>query len=378
MRNSVDVLVIGAGIAGASVARALARGGRKVLVIARGSGIGEASPAAAGMLAAQIEAGDLQMLPLALAARRQHEELARELALAGASVALAGGGIVQLALDATRAAALAAIAAAASAPGLRTTWLSASDVRRELPGLSGDVAGALIAEGDGRVDNVALLRALVKDAVKAGAMVEYAAAEMLLLDNGVVQGARTSSGERRADVVVLAAGAWSGAIKGLPRPLPVEPVRGQIVQTAWPDPLPRRILFGPDAYVVPRGDTALLGSTMERAGFDARTTREGIAAIRSGAGAFVPALADAPVLESWAGLRPMTPDSRPILGADPDVPGLYYCTGHGRNGILLGPLTGEIVAQLIVGGESTWDLRPYGVERFSSSDPRSPTPDAHV
>lgn len=377
MRNSVDVLVIGAGVAGASAARALARGGRKVLVIARGSGIGEASPAAAGMLAAQIEAGDLEMLPLALAARRQHDELARELAQAGDNVARAAGGIVQLALGATRAAALAAIGAE-SAPGLATTWLSASDVRRALPGLSGDVTGALVAEGDGCVDNVALLRALVKDAVKAGAMFEYAAAETLLLEGGVVKGARTSAGDRRSDAVVLAAGAWSGTIKGLPRPLPVEPVRGQIVQTAWPDPLPRRIFFGPDAYVVPRGDTALLGSTMEHAGFDARTTKDGIAAIRRAAGAFIPALAETPVLESWAGLRPMTPDGRPVLGADPEVPGLFYCTGHGRNGILLGPLSGEIVAELILRGKSTWDLRPYGVERFSHSDPRSPIPDAVV
>ncbi|MGH7607285.1 MAG: NAD(P)/FAD-dependent oxidoreductase, partial [Gemmatimonadales bacterium] len=157
------------------------------------------------------------------------------------------------------------------------------------------------------------------------------------------------------------------AIRGLPRALPVAPVRGQMAATAWPAAAARAIIHAGGAYVVARGKEALLGSTMEQTGFDAGVTVEGIAAVRSAAIRLLPALADLPVLRTWAGLRPVTPDGRPILGADPGLRGLWYATGHGRNGVLLAALTGEIIAGSIAGVPIDIELGPFGVSRFEAA-----------
>ena len=124
------------------------------------------------------------------------------------------------------------------------------------------------------------------------------------------------------------------------------------------------MVYADDGYLVPRGVEALAGSTMERAGFAKDTTPEGQAQIVAAAAKIFPSLANAPVLRRWSGLRPMTPDTLPILGFDPAVEGLVYATGHGRNGILLAPLTGQIVCDLVVSGETRWDISAYSVDRF--------------
>jgi glycine oxidase len=133
---------------------------------------------------------------------------------------------------------------------------------------------------------------------------------------------------------------------------------------AWPSGAIPTVLFGPEGYIVPREDGAVLGSTMEKVGFDARTTEAGLAQVRRATSAILPALAQQPFQRTWAGLRPMTQDALPILGADPDVAGLVYSTGFGRNGILLGPLSGEIVRDLVLHGETKWDVTPYSIARF--------------
>ncbi|MEK7667671.1 MAG: FAD-dependent oxidoreductase, partial [Gemmatimonadota bacterium] len=164
-----------------------------------------------------------------------------------------------------------------------------------------------------------------------------------------------------------AAGAWTPSIRGVPRVVRVVPVRGQMALVPWPDGEPDAVLFGRHTYAVRRGEHAILGSTMEHAGFEPATTEEGMERIRRETGALLPALLGQPVQRMWAGLRPMTPDGRPIIGRDPEVEGLYYATGHGRNGILLGPLTGEIVRDLVVKGETPFDLAPYAVTRFDTT-----------
>ena len=126
------------------------------------------------------------------------------------------------------------------------------------------------------------------------------------------------------------------------------------------------MLFGREGYIVPRGDTAILGSTMEHVGFVKETTEDGLAHIRAEAAAILPALSSAMFTRTWAGLRPMSPDGLPIIGTDPDVEGLLYATGHGRNGILLGPITGEVVRDLLVRGETSWDIAAYSIGRFDA------------
>jgi glycine oxidase len=168
--------------------------------------------------------------------------------------------------------------------------------------------------------------------------------------------------EHVGGAVVVAAGAWSPLVDGLPRALHVEPVRGQMLRLHG-TPL-RHAVSGPDAYVVPRGDSTLVGSTLERVGFDSTTTPSSLARLRAAAVALCPTLAEGGVVDAWAGLRPMTPDGLPLIGQDPEYPWLVYACGHGKNGILLAPLTGECVAALVAGSVPPVDLAPFSVSRF--------------
>src|SRR5437773_1772562 len=179
------------------------------------------------------------------------------------------------------------------------------------------------------------------------------------------RGVTTQAGTTAADHVVLAAGVWAPQIAGLPRPLPVEPVRGQMAATAWPAGTPAAILYHDRGYVLARGADALLGTTMEHAGFDCRVTNEGLAQVFRGAVRLLATLLKHAVQRMWAGLRPVTADGRPIVGPDPEVERLWYATGHGRNGILLAALTGEIIADLVTKGETDVDISALRVERLT-------------
>jgi glycine oxidase len=181
---------------------------------------------------------------------------------------------------------------------------------------------------------------------------------------GRVSGVITEHSTVPAEDVVLAAGAWSPRIGGLPRSLPIEPARGQLVATAWPAAVRPVILVHGHAYLLPRSAEAILGSTMEWVGFDGRTTALGVAEIRDAAQRLCPAIGPLTTRRAWAGLRPMTPDGRPILGADPDIAGLWYATGHGRNGILLAAITGEILGDLLATGRTDVDISQFAVSRF--------------
>jgi glycine oxidase len=365
MVERFDVAVIGAGIVGLAAARALASAGRRVLVLDRGAPCAEASGAAAGMLAPQIEAhaGDA-LLPLGLAARDRYAALAAECARAGHDVALFTGGITHVAFDTAREQALEKQLLAQRALGLDVEWLDAAALRRRHPGVGTAARGALLAPRDGCVNNVALGTALFADARRLG--VTFAVDEVcdVASRQGRVTAVRGATTSHAADTIVLAAGAWACTIAGFPRAIPVEPVRGQMAAAPWPAGEPAAVLYGEAGYLLRRGAEALIGSTMEHTGFAKGTTDAGIGHLRREAAALLPVLAGVPFTRTWSGLRPMTPDGLPIIGRDPDLEGLVYATGHGRNGILLGPLTGEIVRDLVVRGDTPWDISPYSITRF--------------
>src|SRR6185436_4022898 len=134
--------------------------------------------------------------------------------------------------------------------------------------------------------------------------------------------------------------------------LAVAPVRGQMAATPWPRTTPPAIFYDDHCYVLTRGTEALLGSTMERTGFECRVTNEGLAQIFRAAVRLLPALMREPVRRMWAGLRPVTPDGQPIVGGDGEIEGLWYATGHGRNGVLLAGLTGDVIADLVTTGRT--------------------------
>ncbi len=319
------------------------------------------------MLAPQIEAhaGDA-LLAFAIAAREHYHALASDLAARGHDIGHRLNGILHVAFDAAGADELAAQTQTQQALGLEAEYWDRATALARCPGIGESVTGGLFAARDGRVDVEALLRALLADGAARGVVRVEAAADAVLSAGGRVTGVRAGDTEHAAPVVVLAAGAWAPRVAGLPRPLPIAPVRGQMALSAWPAGEPPMVLFGPGGYVVPRGDHAVLGSTMEQAGFAPHTTAEGIEHIRVTTGRILPALLTWPILRTWAGLRPITPDGLAIIGPDPDLAGLVYACGYGRNGILLGPLTGDVVRDLVARGETQHDISAYRVQRFAT------------
>jgi len=364
--RAVDVAVIGGGVIGAACARAAALRGLAVGIFEPGPDPAAASPASAGMLAAQIEPLDNGLVALAVRSRDQYQRLAAELGdTTGIDIGFWAGGIAAIALDDKEADQLKDAVARQRQAGLRCDWLAAADVHERWPGAAPDCHGALFAPEDGTVDPQALTRACLADPRRLGAALIPERVEEVRREGGRATGVVTATGATAAEHVVVAAGAWSAEVRGLPRPLPVEPVRGQMAAVPWPGG-PPAILYHDHCYVLARGGAALLGSTMERAGFDSRVTNEGLAQIFRGAVRLLPGLETQPVMRMWAGLRPGTPDGRPILGPDPDVQRLWYATGHGRNGVLLASLTGEITGDLLARGETDVDIAALEIGRFQS------------
>jgi len=361
---SPDVIVVGGGVIGAACARAAVRRGLRVTLYEPGPDPAAASPASAGMLAAQIEPDDDALLALAIRGRDTYEPLAADLKdTTGIDIGWWRQGIASVAFDADGVRRLRDAAAHQRQKGLTCDWLEADEVRARWPGIAPDALGALLAPEDGAVDPPALTRALHADGVQRGVKVARERVAGLTITGGRVTGIVVNGSNRTAGVVVLAAGAWTPALTGLPRAIRVEPVRGQMALAPWPSPTPPAILYYDHAYVLARDGHAILGSTMERTGFDCRVTESGLAAIRAGAARLLPALGAALIERSWAGLRPVTPDGRPIIGADPEVAGLWYAVGHGRNGILLAGLTGEIIGATLAGEGVDIDLAPFRIDR---------------
>ncbi|HET6837579.1 MAG TPA: FAD-dependent oxidoreductase, partial [Gemmatimonadales bacterium] len=266
--STFDTIIVGGGAIGAACAREMALTGRKVLVIEAGTDMGQAWRAAGGMLAPQIEAdGSDPLLAFGLAARDHYDDLAAALREStGEDLGLWRGGIARVATDPADAAALQARVAWQQAQGYGSEWLDRDEVRRRWPWL-GPAVGALWAPRDGALDPVRLVEALLADAQRLGASVVRDQITGVVAHPTRIDGVRSGTARYTAPDVIIAAGAWSGLLDGLPRPLPVQPVRGQMAAVPWPEGAERAILYHKDAYVLARGREAILGSTMEYAGF---------------------------------------------------------------------------------------------------------------
>ena len=373
--NKPNVAIIGAGVIGLGIAWRLALRGVPVAVFDKGASGAGASHAAAGMLAACAEAepGEEALVTLGRASQARWPAFAAELKQAsGVDVGLRPEGTLVVALTSDDQARLGHQLVFQQKLGLPLQWISAAETRRREPHLAGKLAGAVFSPEDTQVDNRKLAAALRIAAEAAGAGIsEHQAVKTISNDAGRVDGIVLADGRKvAADVVVLAAGAWSRSIEGLAPELrpPVRPIKGQMLALRMDStaPLLTHVVWAPGAYLVPRLDGRLLvGATVEEKGYDTSLTAGGILTLLEAAWRVVPAVEELPIDEMWVGHRPGSRDDAPILGTGL-IDGLIYATGHHRNGILLTPITADAIAELVFEGAADPAIRPFSIERFGS------------
>ncbi len=372
-QRSYDAIVVGAGIVGLSCAWRAARRGASVLVLDRAQPPAGATRVAAGMLApvGELAFGEPELLEMSLAAAAAYPGFVAELeAATGMSTGYASHGALHIALDRDEAAELRRVHDLQRSLGLGAEWLPPRRCRELEPGLTPSFNGGVHAPAEAVVDPRAMSAALLAAPAAAGAEirteVDVVAA---LLDGERIAGVRTAAGdELRAGAVVLATGAWAGETEWLPafaRPQ-VRPVKGQILELRALDGAPcGRIVASERVYLVPREDGRLIvGATVEERGFDTAVTAGGVHELLREACRLLPDIAEMELVEAMAGLRPGTPDNLPLIGAGA-LDGLVLATGHYRNGILLAPLTGEAVAELLDRGELPDSVAPAAPARLA-------------
>ena len=372
VHSGADAVVVGAGIVGLTAAWRLAQRGLDVVVVDRGLPGREASWGGAGMLAAATESqfGEEELLALTLAGNERWEPFAAELeAATGLPAGLRRCGTLHLALDRDEAEALRRLHRFQSDLGLDVEWVVPSRARELEPGLASACAGGILSPGEGECDPRLTCAALVAACTAAG--VRFRTGEEVvdaILDGSTLRGVITAAGARiEAGHVVLATGAWGAPwLPAEARPA-VRPVKGQIVNLSHPrgEQLAEHVVWTPWIYVVPRADGRVtLGATVEEKGFDTTVTAGGVHELLREAYRVLPDVAELDFVEAIAGLRPGSPDNMPLLGHGA-LDGLVLATGHYRNGILLGPITGDIVVALVLGEEPPVPLARFAPDRFA-------------
>jgi len=345
-------------VIGLSAAWQAARGGARVAVLDRAEPPAGATRVAAGMLApvGELAFGEPELLEMTLASAALYPQFVAALeAASGESTGYTYQGALHIALDRDEAAELRRVHDLQRSLGLAAEWLPPRRCRELEPGLTPSFNGGVHAPGEAAVDPRALTRALLAALAEAGAEVRSATEVVAGIFAGErLAGVRTAAGEElRAESTVLAMGAWSGRAEWLPehaRPA-VRPVKGQIVELRSRDGEPpcERIIASERVYLVPRPDGRLIvGATSEEQGFDTAVTAGGVHELLREAYRLLPDVAEMELVDSLAGLRPGTPDNLPLIGPGA-IEGLVLATGHYRNGILLTPVTADVVAAVLAG-----------------------------
>ncbi|MFJ8543255.1 glycine oxidase ThiO [Streptomyces sp. NPDC093586] len=374
-----DVLVVGGGIIGLVTAWRSAQRGLATALVDPEPG-GGAAQVAAGMLAAvtELHHGEQTLLALNLASARRYPEFAAELTdLTGHDLGYRRCGTLAVALDADDRAHLRELHALQERSGLDSEWLSGRECRRLEPMLAPGVRGGLRVDGDHQIDPRRLAGALVAACERAGVVLHRVWADRLTVAGDRATGVVTADGTAlEAGQVVLAGGSLSGRLAGVPDAVlpPVRPVKGQVLRLTMPrthGPLlsrtVRAVVRGNPLYLVPRESGELVvGATSEELGWDTTVTAGGVYELLRDAHELVPGITELPLAETRAGLRPGSPDNAPLLGPA-GLEGLLLATGHHRNGVLLTPVTGDVMAHVLVTGELPEEARPFTPRRFGAA-----------
>ncbi|GAA0494505.1 glycine oxidase ThiO [Streptomyces sp. NPDC046215] len=374
-----DVLVVGGGVIGLVTAWRAAQRGLRTAVADPAPG-GGAAQVAAGMLAAvtELHHGEQTLLALNLASARRYPQFTAELEEAsGQDTGYRACGTLAVALDADDREHLRELHALQLRSGLESQWLTGRECRRLEPMLAPGVSGGLRVDGDHQTDPRRLARALLTACERAGVVFHRAEAVRLLRDGERAAGAELADGTRvPAGQTVLAAGSRSGIMAGVPEHVlpPVRPVKGQVLRLRVPGSYApflsrtvRAVVRGGDVYLVPRSNGELVvGATTEELGWDTTVTAGGVYELLRDAHELVPGITELPLVEARAGLRPGSPDNAPLLGPTA-LPGLHAATGHHRNGVLLTPVTGDVMAEVLTCGRLPEEARPFSPRRFSNA-----------
>lgn len=362
----MKAVIAGGGIIGLSIALELRSGGADVTVFDAPPPGTRASNAAGGMLAPQKEAhAPGPFLDACLMSRTIWPRFAAQVAEAsGQPSTYRESGILTAAFTDDELHALDATAAWQKACHLRVEQLTGDEARQLEPSLSPSVVGAAFFPDEHQVDPVAFMPALQAACRAKGVTLVDARADAIVSESGRAVGLRHAGGVASADEVIVAAGAWSGLLEGMPPGL-VTPIRGQMIALAG-EGLPERILGGPRCYLIPRGGgRAVAGTTEEKAGFECLTTPNAIARIRDAVDELCPGARGARITREWAGLRPWASSDLPIISPGP-LQNLHLAIGHYRNGILLAPLTARLLCQMILGQRTSVDPKPFRYDRLPS------------
>ena len=364
----MKILVVGGGIIGCATALELAKAGCAVTLLERGTPGGEASGAAAGLLMPLGDAPDTTFAKLAIESWRRYPAVVSELReRTGIDVEHVTRGMIYPLATAED--------VRAAEARLRHDWArevgieawDAGDVRSREPALASHVRGAMFVRGDQWVNNQRLVVAYAQAAAGAGvAMMTGTAVSRVLVEDGRARGVVADGERHEADAVLMAAGAWTGALAAsFGARLRVEPRRGQMLALAHVPAILTHGVHGDDIYLVPRASGELLiGATVEKAGFQRAVTAAGIAGLLSAAINLVPGLGQLPITRTWFGFRPWVPDSLPVLGPWPGIEGLFVATAHHRNGILLAPITARLMTECMTHGQPSIDIKDFLPNRF--------------
>jgi glycine oxidase len=367
MTKQFDIVIAGGGLIGGAIALELALAGMRVAIFDQGEPGKEASWAGAGILSPAPEnPATIPLVTLAKASMSLYPEfVARVEEISGHNVGYRPNGTVDALFSRDAVRELSTHVALHHGWGLRAEAISAEDARELEPALSSELEAAVLRPDEASVDNRALTQAVLEAARRSGAQIfPHHEVNGIWRDKQRCCGLLLKSEKISAKWTIIAAGAFSAGIPGMDAYAPVRPAKGQMIALRDDRVTIERVLWSDNVYLVPRDDGRILaGATVEYVGFDRKVTAGGLEKILTGAIELAPGLANATVEETWAGLRPDSPDHLPILGPV-DLDGLLFATGHFRSGILLAPITARLICEWVTQQCVSVDWERFSPSRF--------------